>query len=95
MDSLNLRDIIERLSSRKHYLLYIIDNTNMTLYTVYNMDPDNLVKNYEILTKSTDPRIILLAQDELLIWEKYRCQLELNFLNQQIKHYNDMIIELK
>ena len=84
---------LSALYCRQEILLQIIGDTDMNLYTVNTMNPANLVKIYEILTLccETDINKIGLANDDLLIWKKYSAQLELTFLNQQIKYYNSIL----
>jgi hypothetical protein len=91
----NLDKHLNELYKRQSYLLNIIGFSNEDLYTEYNMDPRNLVKIYDALLNQNSTFLNLILHDELKIWEIYRCQLELNFLNAQIKYYTKFIATVK
>jgi len=90
MDS--LIQIYNNLRVRKRYLLNIIGNTDMSKYTIKTMNPNQFVNIFKILN---DPQLtdeeLYWANYQLKLWDKYKANLELSFLNAQIDYIHKLI----
>lgn len=83
----SLKEIYKYLCNRKHLLLDIIGNTNMTYYTPETMKAIDLVNIYNMLKEPLlDDDKLYWVTYELKIWEKYKAHLELSFLTAQINY---------
>jgi hypothetical protein len=90
MDS--LIQIYNNLRVRKRYLLNIIGNTDMSKYTIKTMLPNQFVHIFKVLN---DPELtdegLYWANYQLKLWDKYKANLELSFLNAQIDYIHKLI----